>query len=247
VEVLPASHAWTLIPVIPRTSAEAASWGLRELSFLLPFVARPGLELDVHYTQDGDDLGESGGDGGPPQVVQAQAPSFPVFGVPAEPQPPIDPNALTAKLYCERLTAWERRANRALRVEAAHRTAAALAWARTVAARLLALADRPISDTAGSEANVEFDAGASVFAAVQVAMAAPRPNILFLGGLTTLAPPSQKFGCPAHFVALVRSTDPTHVLHAVKVWSRWITRCGGTFQAASANDTPTEIAKALMN
>jgi hypothetical protein len=246
-EALPGSRPFTLIPVIPRTSLEAASWGLRKLASILPAVTRPGLELAVRYTQDADDLGEGGGDGGPPQVLQKQAPQFPAFKVSGAPQAPTDPNGLTAKLYCQRLNAWEKHARQELEAEVSRRAAGTRAWVKTVRAQLFALSDKPIPDTTGAEANSEFDAGASVFGAVQVAESAPRPVILFLGGLTALAPPSHNFVCHVHFAALVRSTDPAEVLHAVKVWSGWITRCGGTFQTISADDTPLEIVRALMN
>jgi len=236
-----------LIAIVPRTSANAASWGLHELAFLLPFLAQAGLELHVIYTQDSDDLGEGGGDGGPPQVLETQAPSFPTFQVQGAPQAPADPNTLTAKLYCERLAAWQSSANQTLRNQATRRITAVTAWAETNAVRLIALAAKPIPDTTGREAGVEFDAGASIFSAAQVAQAAPRPTILVLGGLTELAPPSQHFAVPAHLVVLVRSTDPTQVLHAENAWSRWITRAGGTFQAISANDGPTAITTALVS
>lgn len=246
-EALPASRAASLIAIVPRTSAEAASWGLRELAFLLPSVAGASLDLHVIYTQDSDDLAEGGGDGGPPQVLEAQAPGFPVFQVQGAPQAPADPNALTAKLYCERLVAWQSSASLTVRDEAARRIAAVSAWAISNAARLTELAARPIPDTTGPEADVEFDAGASIFSAAQIAQAAPRPTILVLGGLTALAPPSQNFEVPAHLVVLVRSTDPTQVIHAENTWSRWITRAGGTFQTISANDNPTVITSAIAN
>ena len=247
IEALPASRASSLIAIVPRTSANAASWGLHELAFLLPFLAQAGLELHVIYTQDSDDLGEGGGDGGPPQVLETQAPSFPTFQVQGAPQAPADPNTLTAKLNCERLAAWQSSANQTLRNQATRRITAVTAWAETNAVRLIALAAKPIPDTTGREAGVEFDAGASIFSAAQVAQAAPRPTILVLGGLTELAPPSQHFAVPAHLVVLVRSTDPTQVLHAENAWSRWITRAGGTFQAISANDGPTAITTALVS
>ncbi len=231
IEALPASRTYSLIAIIPRTSANAASWSLRELASLLPLVARAGLELHVVYTQDGDDLAEDGGDGGPPQVLEAQAPSFQVFHVQGAPQSPADPNALTAKLYCERLVAWQSSARQVLRNEATRRIAAVSTWANSNATRLTALAAHPIPDTTGLEADVEFDAGASIFSAAQIAQAAPRPTIVVLGGLTAVAPPSQKFKIPAHLVVLVRSTG----------------QAGGTFQAISANDTFTVIAGTLVN
>lgn len=244
-EILPASQASSLVAVDPRTSRESASWGLHELAQLLPLRARSGLDVHVFYTEDSDDLVEGGGDGGPAQVLQTQAPGFSSFRVPGAPDTPADPTALTAKLYCEHLTAWENHAMQVLRAEAARRDAAVRAWARTVVARLLALAGMPIPDTTGAEAGVEFDAGASVFAAAQVASAAPRPAVVFLGGLTALAPPSQSFRFPAHLVAVVRSTNPAQVLPAERVWSRWATRNGGIFKAISANDAPVVIAGAL--
>ena len=245
-EILPASQASSLILVVPRTSTGAARWGLGEAAHLLPFVAYAGLDLHVFYTEDADDLGEDGGDGGPPQVLQTQAPNFAAFSVPGVPQPPADSNALTAKLYCERLAVWEGHASQALRAEASRRAAAVRAWARTVAARLAALADKPIPDTTGAEAGVEFDAAASVFAAVQVVNAVPRATVVFLGGLTALAPPRGDFRLPAHFVAVVRSTNPSQVLPAERAWSRWVTQNGGVFTAISANDAPAVITRALV-
>jgi hypothetical protein len=247
IEALAASQTHSLIAIDPRTSANAASWGLRELASLLPLVARAGLELHVVYTQDGDDLGEDGGDGGPPQVLEAQAPSFPVFQVKGVPQSPADPNALTAKLYCERLVAWQSSASQALRNQASRRIAAVRTWANSTAAQLTALATHLIPDTTGRETGVEFDAGAAIFSAAQIAQAAPRPTIVVLGGLTAVAPPSQNFEVPAHLVVLVRSDDPAQVLHAESAWSRWIKQAGGSFQAISANNTPTVIAGTLVN
>ena len=61
VEALPASRSSSLIAVVPRTSAQAAIWGLDELAQLLPSAARAGMELHVFYSQDSDDLGEGGG------------------------------------------------------------------------------------------------------------------------------------------------------------------------------------------
>jgi hypothetical protein len=236
-----------LIAIVPRTSANAASWGLRELAILLPFAARAGLELHVSYTQDGDDLAEGGGDGGPPQVLETQAPSFPAIQIQGAPQSPADPNALTAKLYCERLAAWQSSASQTRMSQDAGRIAAVGAWAKSNTAWLIALAASPIPDTAGREAGVEFDAGASIFSAAEVAQAAPRPTIVVLGGLIDLAPPSQNFQVPARLVVLVRSTNPAHVLHAQSTWSRWVTQAGGTFQAMSANDSPTVIAGQLVS
>lgn len=247
IEALAGSQTSSLIAIVPRTSASAASWGLRELASLLPLVARAGLELHVVYTQDSDDLGENGGDGGPPQVLEGQAPSFPASQVQGAPQSPADPNALTARLYCERLVAWQSGSSRALRNETNRRIAAVFTWANSNAARLRALAARPIPDTTGSEADVEFDAGASIFSAAQITQTDPRPTIVVLGGLTAVAPPSENFQVPAHLVVLVRSNDPAQVLHAESAWSRWIKHAGGTFQAISANDTPTVIAGTLVN
>jgi hypothetical protein len=242
---LSASQPSSLIFVAPRTSAAAAKWGLEEMAHLLPLVARAGMDLHVFYSEDRDDRGEGGGDGGPPQVLQSQAPNFPVFTVPGASPAPADPTALTAKLYCERLAAWANHASRTLRAVAARRTAAVLAWASKAAARALALASRPIPDTTGAEAGVEPDAAASVFAAAQVASAAPRPTVVFLGGLTALVPPAQNFRFPAHLVAMVRSTNPAQVIPAGHVWARWVTRNGGAFTAISANDSPAVIAKKL--
>jgi hypothetical protein len=245
-EALPASQASSLTAIVPRTSASAASWALRELAFLLPFVARAGLELHVIYTQDGDDLGEDGGDGGPPQVLETQAPSFAVFQVQGVPQSPADPNALTAKLYCERLAAWQTMADQTLTSEASRQIPAVRAWAKSNAARLIALAASPVPDTTGREAGIEFDAGASIFSAAQVAQTAPRSTIVVLGGLTSLAPPSDRFEVPARFVVIVRSSNPAQVLEAENAWSRWVMRAGGTFQAISVNNSPTAITRALM-
>jgi hypothetical protein len=244
-EALPASRPSGLIVVAPRTSAAAARWGLRELAHLLPLVAHAGLDLHVFYSEDGDDLGDGGGDGGPPQVLQSQAPSFPGFAVPGPPSAPGDPTALTAKLYCARLATWASHASRALKAEAGRRTAAVLAWAEKAAARSVELASGPIPDTTGAERGVEPDAAASVFAAAQVARAAPRPTVVLLGGLTDLTPPARNFGFPARLVALVRSTDPDQVTSAEHAWTRWATRNGGAFTAISANDAPAVIARAL--
>jgi hypothetical protein len=245
VEALPASRASTLIAVIPRSSAGAASWGLRELAQLLPFVARPGLELHVLYTQDSDDLGEGGGDGGPPQVLLTDAPGFPALRVGQAPQQPSNPTSLSTQLYCDHLAAWQAHAARTLRAEADRRTASSAAWAKAAAATLRGLADKPIPDTSGPEAGVEPDSGASVFSAAQVAEAAPQPTIVFLGGLTSIRPPSQSFRFPARLVALLRSSDPSQVLYTDSAWARWAHRAGGTFEELSANDALTAIAQAL--
>jgi hypothetical protein len=247
VEALPASSPSTLIGVDPRTSAAAASWGPAELAQLLPFVAHGGLELHMLYTQDADDLADGGGDGGPTQALLMKAPDFPRFQVTGEPQAPADPTALAAHLYCQRLATWEHHAQRALRAEAARRAAAVQAWVAMAVARLTALASRPIPDTSGPEAGVEADAGASIFAAAQVAEVASRPTILFLGGLTSLTPPSQGFRFPAHLVALVRSSNPVQVLRAEAAWSRWAAQAGGSFEALSANDAPAVIARVLVS
>jgi len=245
VEALPASRASSLIAVIPRSSAGSASWALRELAVLLPLVARAALELHVIYTQDGDDLGEGGGDGGPPQVMLAKAPSFPAVSMPRVPQVPPDPTTLTAKLYCERLAGWDSRASRLLEAESARRSASVTAWARNAADGLTALADKPIPDTSGPEAGGEIDASASIFTAAEVADAGPRPTILFLGGLTAISPPIRAFRFPACLVALMRSSSPKQVLRSESTWASWTRRSGGSFQALSANDAPATIARAL--
>jgi hypothetical protein len=245
-ETLPASAVSSLIAVVPRTSASAAIWGLDELAQLLPSVARAGLELHVLYTQDADDLAEGGGDGGPPQVVITEAPGFAVFRVGRAPQAPPDPTPLTGKMYCDRVAAWHGHSDEELQAEAARRTAVLKSWARTTAARLEALADKPIPDTSGSEGGVEADAGASIFTAAQIAQAAPRPTILFLGGLTELTPPAQSFRFPARLVALIRSSNPGEVIHAEAAWARWADRAGGRFEALSANDTQATIAGVLV-
>jgi hypothetical protein len=246
-EALPATHPATLLAVDPRTSVSAADWGLHELAKLLPSVARGSLELHVLYTQDADDLTDGGGDGGPPQVLLKDAPTFPFFQVTGAPSPPASPTSLTAHLYCERLHTWQDHAAHVLQAEAAHRAAALQAWVTAVVARLTAIAAKPIPDTSGSESGVEADAGASTFTAAQVAEASPRPTILFLGGLTSLAPPSMHFSVPAHLVALVRLSAPARVLSAQVAWSHWITRAGGSLKLLSANDSISVIAQVLVN
>jgi hypothetical protein len=242
---LPASGSSSIIAVIPRISAEAASWGLHELAHLLPFAARAGLELHVLYSQDSDDLGEDGGDGGPAQVFLTRAPGFPAFQITGAPESPRNPTALSARLYCEHLAAWQVHASRELHTELLRRAALVAIWMRTSAARLTALADKPIPDTLGQEAGGEIDAGASIFAAAQVAEAAPHPTILVLGGLLALKPPSVSFQFPARLVALTRSSDPGQVLVAESAWSRWTHRFGGRFEALSSNDSLTTVAGAL--
>ena len=245
VGALAASRAYSLIAVIPRTSDQAASWGLRELAFLLAVVARAGLELHVIYTEDADDLAEGGGDGGPPQVLLAKAPSFPASPGLRMPQAPADPTTLTAKLYCERLAAAEARGSRILETESAHRSASVTAWVRKTAAQLIALADRPIPDTSGTEAGVEIDASASIFTAAEVAEASPRPTLLLPGGLTSIRPPARVYRLPACLVALIRSSSAVQVLRAESTWARWMRRAGGSFKALSANDAPETIAQVL--
>jgi hypothetical protein len=244
-ERLAASRRSSLIAVVPRTSRSAATWGLRELAKLLPFVASGGLELHVLYSQDSDDLVEGGGDGGPPQVLLTSVPDFPAVHLTGAPASPPDPTTLSASLYCGRLASWQAHTVSRLQAETARRAALAAAWARTAGADLRSLARKPIPDTSGSEAGVEIDASASVFTAAQVAQAAPKPTIVFLGGLTSLRPPSLNFRFPARLVALVRSTDPGQVLRAEANWARWARRAGGSFEAVSANDAPAQIARAL--
>lgn len=245
VAALPASQATSLIAVVPRTSAQAVAWGLRDFAQLLRSVARAGLELHVFYTQDGDDLVENGGDGGPPQVMLAQAPTFSYYRVGGFPKSPSDPTPLSRHLYCDRLAAWNAHAVRAVHAQAASRKAAVAAWADAAAANLRALAGRPVPDTTGAESGVEIDASGSIFAAAQVAQAAPKPSILFLGGLTALRPPSRKFRFPALLVALVRSSNPNEVLPSEAAWSRWAKQAGGSFLAMSSNDPPAAVAMAL--
>jgi len=244
-DALPASHAFSLIAVVPRTSPEAASWALRELAFLLRFVARAGLELHVIYTEDADDLAEGGGDGGPPQVLSANAPSFPPSRELRMPSAPADPTTLTAKLYCERLAAAEVHGRRMLETESARRSASVTAWVNKTAALLVALADRPIPDTSGTEAGVEIDASASIFTAAEVAEASPRPTILFLGGLTSIRPPARVYRLPACLVALIRSSAAAQVLRAEATWALWMHKAGGSFKPLSANNVPETIAHVL--
>ena len=244
-ESLPASPSFGLIVSIPRISAESASWALRELSILLPIVARAGLDLHVIYTQDGDDLGAAGGDGRPPQILLTHAPTFSALRVHGRPEPPADPTALSAKLYCGRLGSWERRESRLLRAAAAQRNGSVAIWRRTTVAKLTALAGRPIPDTSGSEAGTEIDANLSIFAVVQVAQAAPRSTILLLGDLPDLRPPSMRFRFATRVVALIRSGPPRRILRVEAAWRRWTRRSGGSFIALSANDDPRAIARAL--
>lgn len=246
-EVLAVSRASSLIAIDPRTSAGAASWALNELAGLMPYLARAGLELHVLYTQDGDDLSDDGGDGGPPQVLLTRAPAFPAFRVAGAPQLPSDPNPLIRELYCNRLAAWDAHAQKMLRSEGGSRLAAVRAWAMRTAARLVALSRGRVPDTTGTEARTEIDAGASVFAAAEIADVAPAPTILFLGGLTALRPPFQVFPSPARLVALVRSGDPGQMLRAEAAWTRWADRAGGSFAALSADDAPAIIGQMLAS
>ena len=244
-ETLPASVPSSIIALVPRTSLADAEWGLEELAQLMPFIARAGLQLHVLYTQDSDDLVEGVGDGGPPQIVFANAPAFPSLDVTGEPQRPSDPTALTSKLYCGNLAAWQRRAGEAVQAQGSARTAAIETWAGRIAGRLAALAGKPIPDTWGAEAGTEIDSGASIFTAAQIAETAPQPTILFLGGLTVLAPPPQNFRLAARLIALVRSSDPVQVLQAEASWRRWADRDDGSFEAVSANAAPASIAQAV--
>ncbi len=242
-ETLPASVSSSVIALVPRTSRADAVWALDELAQLMPFVARSGLQLHVLYTQDSDDLVEGGGDGGPPQVIFSGAPAFAGFGVTGAPQRPADPTSLTSKLYCENLAAWRRYAGEAVRAQVGARAVSVAAWARTIEGRLSALASRPIPDTSGAEAGTEIDSGASIFTAAQIAETAPQPTIVFLGGLTALAPPPQYFRLSARLVALIRSSDPVQVLQAEASWRRWAGRADGSFDAVSANAAPAAIAQ----
>lgn len=242
-EILPASVPSNVIALVPRTSAADAEWGLKELARLMPFVARGGLQLHVLYTQDGDDLAEGGGDGGQSQVIFAEAPSFSRLDIKGAPQRPSDPTALTSKLYCGDLAAWQRRAGEVVQAQGSARTAAVKAWAGKIASRLTALAGRPIPDTYGAEAGFEIDSGASIFTATQIAETALQSAILFLGGLTALTPPPQNFRLSARLVALVRSSDPVQVLQAEASWRRWAGRADGSFKAVSANAAPASIAQ----
>ena len=231
-EALPASGSSSLIAVDPRTSAGAAASGLDELAQLLPPAARAGLELHVFYSQDSDDLGDGGGDGGPPQVLFTSAPSFPAFRVTGAPQRPADPTPLSARLYCKHLAAWQVHASSVLHAEVVRRAALLATWASTTAARLRALADKPIPDTTGSEAGGEIDTGGSIFAAALVAEVAPHPTVLVLGSLTALSPPSIRFQFPARLVALIQSSDPGQVLGIESAWIRWIHKAGREFRRA---------------
>lgn len=242
-ETLPASVSSSVIALVPRTSAADAEWGLEELAQLMPLIARGGLQLHVLYTQDSDDLVEGGGDGGPPQVFYTEAPSFPSFDVTGVPQRPSDPTALTVKLYCGGLAAWQHRAAEIVQAQSSARTAATEAWARRTASRLAALAGRPIPDTSGAEAGTEIDSDASIFSATQIAETAPQPVILFLGGLTALAPPPENFRLSARLVALVRSSDPVQVTQVEASWRRWAEKADGSFEAVSANAAPGSIAQ----
>ena len=246
-EALAASRASSLIAIDPRTSAAAASWGLDELARLMPYLAQAGLEVHVLYSQDGDDLGNGGGDGGQPQVLLTRAPGFPAFRVGGAPQLPSHPNPLIRQLYCNRLASWQWHAQMKLRAEGARRLMAVRAWARRTAAILVALARRRIPDTAGTEAGVEIDASASIFAAAEIAEAAPEPTIVFLGGLTALQPPARIFRLRGRLVALVRSSNPRQVLHAEAAWTRWADRAGGSFEALSADDAPATIGQMLAS
>lgn len=242
-ETLPASVSSSVITLVPRTSRADAIWALDELAQLMPFVARGGLQLHVLYTQDSDDLVEGGGDGGPPQVIFSSAPAFAGFGVTGAPQRPADPTSLTGKLYCQNLAAWQRHAGEAVQAQADARAASVAAWAKTIEGRLSALASRPIPDTSGGEAGTEIDSGASIFTAAQIAETAPQPAIVFLGGLTALAPPPQDFRLSARLVALIWSSDPAQVLQAEVSWRRWAGRADGSFDAVSANAAPAAIAQ----
>jgi hypothetical protein len=242
-ETVPASVSSSVIALVPRTSLSDADWALDELAHLMPFIARSGLQLHVLYTQDSDDLVEGGGDGGPPQVLFAEAPTFPRLTVTGAPQRPSDPTPLSNKLYCDKLVAWQRRASGIVHVQESARTASVAAWVRTIAGRLTELASKPIPDTSGAEAGTEIDSGASIFTAAQIAETAPHPTILFLGGLTALTPPRQNFRLSARLVALVRSSDPVQVLQAQASWRRWAERAHGRFEAISANAAPASIAQ----
>jgi hypothetical protein len=242
---LSASRAGSLIVSITRTSVETASWGFRELARVLPLAASAGLELHVIYTEDGDDLSPAGGDGGPPQVLLADAPRFGAFQVRGRPQPPVDPNSLQARLYCERFASWRHHAMRALRAISARRARIVELWAGRTAGTLISIAGRPIPDASGAEAGVEIDANASILTVAQVAQAARRPVILLLGDLPALRPPSLTFHLAVRVVAVVRSGPPRQILRDESAWKHWTRRCGGTFSALSANDGPAAIARAL--
>jgi hypothetical protein len=244
-EVLPATAAWSLIAEIPRTSAAAASSALHEVAQLLPYLPADGLQLHVIYSQDSDDLVPGGGDGGPPQVLYAAAPSFTAVQVSGAPARPVDPTHLTSQRYCGQLTQWEHRAQQKLQSAAAQRSAAVATWLAVTEQRLTQLAGRPIPDTSGAEAGGEVDTAASVFAAVQVAQTAPQPTIFLVGGLSILNPPTEKFRFRGQLIALIDSDDPGQVLPAEAKWTQWAHTAGASFEALSADDAPATIAQAL--
>jgi hypothetical protein len=244
-EALPATAAWSLIAEIPRTSAAAASLALREVAQLLPYLPADGLQLHVIYSQDSDDLVPGGGDGGPPQVLYAAAPSFAAVQVSGAPARPADPTHLTSQRYCGQLTQWEHRAQQELQSTAAQRSAAVATWLAATERRLTQLAGRPIPDTSGAEAGGEVDTAASVFAAVQVAQAASQPTIFLVGGLSILNPPTEQFRFRGQLIALIDSDDPGQVLPAEAKWTQWAHAAGASFEALSADDAPATIAQAL--
>jgi len=244
-EVLAASTPRTLIAEIPRSSVTTATWGLRELAKLMPYLATSGLQLHVLYSQDRDDLVPGGGDGGPPQVLFSMAPSFPVVRMSGAPARPADPTHLTTQLYCKVLAKWEAQARQAAQSDSNRRAASVAGWARDMASRLTRLSDRPIPDTAGPEAGGEVDAAASVFAAVQIAQSAVEPTIFFVGGLTEMVPPGRSYRVGGRLVALVVSDDPGQVLPAEARWTRWAHLAAASFEAVSTNAAPAAIAHAL--
>ena len=245
-EALPATTAWSLIAEIPRTSAATASSALREVAQLLPYLPASGLQLHVIYSQDSDDLVPGGGDGGPPQVLFSAAPSFSAVQLTGAPARPADPTHLTSQLYCAQLTQWEHRAQQELRSAAAQRSATMTRWLAATERRLTQLADGPIPDTSGAEAGGEVDTAASIFAAVQVAQAAPQPTIFLVGGLSILWPPAQKFRFRGQLMALIDSDNPGQVLPAEAKWTKWAHAAGASFEALSSNDAPATIAQALV-